>query len=104
MKTKAERMKAHRARKRQGVTCIARVPVYEADVAALVERGMLRPEDAAHTARISEAIEGLVDSFTEANSAGGARHVIPIPVDGFEGFVILYVPTSRYRGLAWVFR
>ena len=63
--SKADRMKAHRARKREGVTCIARVPVYEADVAALVERGMLRPEDAADTRRVSEVIESLVDDLTE---------------------------------------
>ena len=67
--TKAERMKAHRARKREGVVCLARVPVYEADVAALVSRGLLQAEDADDVARISEAVEGLVDDFTESQVA-----------------------------------
>ena len=70
--TKAERMKAHRARKREGVTCIAHVQIYEADVATLVERGWLRPEDADDVARISEAVEGLVDDFTEGHGAEAA--------------------------------
>ncbi len=71
-RTKAQRMKAHRARKREGVVCIARVPIYEADVAALVERGLLQANDAGDVARISEAIEGLVDDFTEGQGADGA--------------------------------
>ena len=69
-KTKAERMRAHRARKREGVVCLARVPVYEADVAALVERGLLRAEDTGNVARVSDAVEGLVDDFTEGHGAG----------------------------------
>ena len=66
---KAERMKAHRARKREGVTCIAHVQIYEADVAALIDRGLLHAEDAGNIARISEAIEDLVDDFTEGQGA-----------------------------------
>ena len=67
--TKAERMQAHRTRKRQGVTCLARVPVYEADIAALVDRGLLRREDTGDVERVSEAVEGLVDGFTEGQVA-----------------------------------
>jgi hypothetical protein len=63
----AERMRRYRARKRQGVVCIARVPVYVLDVEALVTRNRLKPAEQNDTMKISEAIEALVDDFTEDN-------------------------------------
>ena len=61
----AERQRRYRDRKRQGVTCIARVPIYALDVETLVTRSRLDPEDQNDTAKISAAIEALVDDFTE---------------------------------------
>ena len=61
----AERMRRYRKRKRQGVVCIARVPVYGLDVEALVQNNRLKPDEQNNTAKISAAIEDLVDDFTE---------------------------------------
>ncbi len=61
----AERMRRYRERKRQGVVCMARVPVYVLDVEALVTRNRLKPAEQNDTAKISAAIEDLVDDFTE---------------------------------------
>ncbi len=61
----AERMRRYRARKRQGVVCIARVPIYVLDVEALVRNNRLKPDEQNNTAKISAAIEDLVDDFTE---------------------------------------
>ncbi len=63
----AERMRRYRERKRQGVVCIARVPVYVLDVEALVQNNRLKPDEQNNTAKISAAIEDLVDDFTEGN-------------------------------------
>ncbi len=63
--TAAERMRRYRDRKRQGVLCMARVPVYPLDVEAFVKRGRLRPEDEGNREKIAEAVEALVDDFTE---------------------------------------
>ena len=61
----AQRQRRYRERKRQGVVCIARVPVYALDAEALVRHGRLRPEDENNAAKIAEAVEALVDDFTE---------------------------------------
>ncbi len=61
----AERMRRYRERKRQGVVCIARVPIYVLDVEALVQNNRLKPDDQSNTAKISAAVEALVDDFTE---------------------------------------
>ncbi len=61
----AERMRRYRERKRQGVVCIARVPIYVLDVEALVTRNRLKPDEQNNTAKISAAVEALVDDFTE---------------------------------------
>ncbi|MCZ6862983.1 MAG: hypothetical protein O7I42_22400 [Alphaproteobacteria bacterium] len=61
----AERQRRYRARKRQGVVCIARVPVYALDVEMLVARNRIKPDDQSDAAKIAEAIEALVDDFTE---------------------------------------
>ncbi len=63
----AERMRRYRERKRQGVVCIARVPVYVLDVEALVQNNRLKPDEQNSSAKISAAIEALVDDFTEDN-------------------------------------
>ena len=63
----AERMRRYRDRKRQGVVCIARVPVYVLDVEALVQNSRLNPDDQNSATKISAAIEALVDDFTEDN-------------------------------------
>ena len=60
-----ERQRRYRERKRQGVVCVVRVPIYVLDVEKLVTRNRLKPEDQNDTAKISAAIEALVDDFTE---------------------------------------
>ncbi len=63
--TAAERQRRHRERKRQGVLCMARVPIYALDAETFVKRGRLKPEDEGNRAAIVEAVEALVDDFTE---------------------------------------
>ena len=65
----AARQRRYRERKRQGVVCIVRVPVYCRDVEELVTCGRLSAQDERNTEKISAAIEGLVDDFTEAKLA-----------------------------------
>ncbi len=61
----AERMRRFRERKRHGVVCIVQVPIYQLDAEMLVTRNRLRPEHESHPAKIVEAVEALVDDFTE---------------------------------------
>ncbi len=61
----AERMRRYRKRKRQGVVCVVQVPIYQLDAEALVTRNRLKPEHESHPAKIAEAVEALVDDFTE---------------------------------------
>ena len=63
--TVAERMRRYRERKRQGVVCVASVPVYVLDVEMLVAHNRLKSVDQKDTGKISAAIEVLVDDFTE---------------------------------------
>ena len=63
--TAAKRMQRYRERKRNGVLIMARVPVYPLDAEALVKHGRLRPEDEGNREKIAEAVETLVDQFTE---------------------------------------
>ena len=63
--TAAERQRRYRDRKRQGVLCMARVPIYALDAEALVKRGRLKLEDEGNRPAIVEAVEALVDDFTE---------------------------------------
>ena len=63
----AERMRRYRDRKRQGVLCMARVPIYALDAEALVKCGRLKPEDENNREKIAEAVEALVDDFTEGD-------------------------------------
>ena len=51
----------------KSVLCMARVPIYALDAEALVKRGRLRLEDEGNRAAIAEAVEALVDDFTEGN-------------------------------------
>ncbi len=67
--TAAERMRRYRERKRQGVLCVACVPIYALDAEAFVKRGRLRPEDEGNRVAIVEAVEALVDDFTEGKLA-----------------------------------
>ena len=61
----ADRQRRYRKRKRQGVVCIARVPVYVLDVETLATHNRLKPDEQNDTAKISAAIEAMVDDFTE---------------------------------------
>ena len=61
----AERQRRYRERKRRGVVCVAQVPVYVLDVEMLVTRSRLKPEDQNDVGKIAEAVEVLVDDFTE---------------------------------------
>ncbi len=71
----AERMRLFRERKRQGVVCIVQVPIYQLDAEALVTRNRLLSEHESHPAKIVEAVEALVDDFTEGKlvTAGDGR-------------------------------
>lgn len=61
----AQRMRLYRERKRQGVVCVAQVPVYVLDAEMLVTCNRLKPEDQSDAVKIAEAVEALVDDFTE---------------------------------------
>ncbi len=63
--TAAERMRRYRKRKRSGMLFMAHVPVYPLDAEAFVKCGRLRPEDEGNREKIAEAVEALVDDFTE---------------------------------------
>ncbi len=65
----AERMRRCRERRRLGVVCIARVPVYVLDIEFLVTRNRIEPDDQKDATKISAAIEALVDYFTESKLA-----------------------------------
>ena len=61
----AERQRRYRKRKRQGVICIAMVPIYALDVETLVASNRLELDSQNNAAKISAAIEAMVDDFTE---------------------------------------
>ena len=61
----AERQRRYRKRKREGVVCIATLPIYVLDVQTLVARNRLKPDEQNDAAKISAAIEAMVDDFTE---------------------------------------
>ena len=63
--TAAERMRRYRERKRNGMLFMAQVPIYALDAEALVARGRLKPDDEGNREKIAEAVEALVDDFTE---------------------------------------
>ncbi len=63
--TAAERMRRYRERKRNGMLFMAQVPIYALDAEALVKYGRLKPEDEGNREKIAEAVEALVDDFTE---------------------------------------
>ncbi len=67
--TAAERQRRYRDRKRQGVLCMARVSIYALDAESFVTRGRLKPEDEGNREKIAEAVEALVDDFTEGRLA-----------------------------------
>ncbi len=61
--TAAERMRRYRDRKRQGVLCMARVPIYALDAEAFVKRGRLKPEDEGNREKIVEAVEAVAEAL-----------------------------------------
>ncbi len=63
--TAAERMRRYRERKRNGMLFMAQVPIYALDAEAFVKCGRLKPEDEGNREKIAEAVEALVDQFTE---------------------------------------
>ncbi len=65
--TAAKRMRRYRERKRNGMLFMAQVPIYALDAEAFVKRGRLKPEDEDNRTAIVEAVEALVDDFTEGN-------------------------------------
>jgi hypothetical protein len=69
LNSSTERMRRFRERKRQGVVCVAPVPVYELDIDALVARDRLKPEDKSDTGKIAEAVEYLVDAWVRGELA-----------------------------------
>ena len=76
----AERMRRCRERRRLGVVCIARVPVYVLDIEFLVTRNRLNPDDQNDATKIGAAIEALVDDFTEGKivtASEGLGHCRP---------------------------
>ncbi len=64
-------MRRYRERKRAGVVCIARVPVYALDAEKLVAHSRLAPGHENNAAKIAEAVEDLVDDFTEGKLVPG---------------------------------
>ncbi len=63
------RQRRYRERKRAGVVCIARVPVYALDVEEFLTHNRLKPEDQNNAAKIAAVVEALVDDFTEGKLA-----------------------------------
>ena len=67
LNTSAERTRRYRERKKQGVICVAPVPVYELDIDALVAHGRLKQEDRNDAGKVAEAVEYLIDDWTKGN-------------------------------------
>ena len=65
LSTSAERTRRYRERKRQGVIAVVQFPIYARDLEKLVATNRLKAEDENNRAKIAEAIEDLVDNFTE---------------------------------------
>ena len=73
----AARQRRYRERKRQGVACIAMVPIYALDVESLVARNRLKPDSQNDAAKISAAIEAMVDDFTEGKIIAASGELGP---------------------------
>ena len=63
MANAAARMRLLRARRREGVVCVALVPIYVEDIEALVKADRLKEEATADRAAIAEAVEYLLDAW-----------------------------------------
>ena len=61
----AARTRLYRQRKRQGVVCVAPVPIYDQDIDALVAQGRLKPEDKSDPGKVAAAVEYLVDDWAK---------------------------------------
>jgi hypothetical protein len=71
LKGGAERMRRYRERKRQGVVCVAPVPIYELDINTLVAQGRLKPEDKSDPGKVAAAVEYLVDDWAKGKLGVG---------------------------------
>ncbi len=67
--TAAGRMRRYRERKRNGMLFMVQAPIYPLDAEAFVKCGRLKPEDEGNREKIAEAVEALVDDFTEGRLA-----------------------------------
>ena len=56
-------MRLLRDRRREGVVCVASVPVYKEDIEALVKADRLKEGATADRAAIAEAVEYLLDDW-----------------------------------------
>lgn len=75
-KSSAARTRLYRKRQRLGVVCVVPVPIYSGDVAELIEHHRIDRDDEDDREKIAEAIEGVVDDFTEGKlvlSGDGSR-------------------------------
>ncbi len=70
-KGSAKRMRRYRERKRQGVVCVAPVPIYEEDIEALVARRRLKLEDKGKPGKVAAAVEYLVDAWVRGELGPG---------------------------------
>ncbi len=57
--TAAERMRVHRARRRNGLRSV-RVLLHETDIDALVEKGFLKKERRHHHGAVQDAMDGFI--------------------------------------------
>jgi hypothetical protein len=57
----AERMRAHRTRRRNGLRCV-RILLHETEIDALIEKGFLKQERRHHPDAVQDAIDGFICS------------------------------------------
>lgn len=65
----AERSALYRERRRNGVVCMVSIPIYARDVDALIALGRITRDQYEDRSAIAEAVENVVDAFTEATLA-----------------------------------
>ena len=57
--TAAERMRVHRARRRNGLRSV-RILLHETDIDALIEKGFLKKERRHHHVAVQDAMDGFI--------------------------------------------
>jgi hypothetical protein len=57
----AERMRAHRERRRQGLRCLM-IELRETEIDALIRKGLLKPETRNNSTALREALYAFLDS------------------------------------------